>query len=307
MMPRKNELFVKAPLVAAGFLSVTGAVFADGPAAADSLPVIAVNREVGLSVTGSYRGQASNSDSRFSYGYAGRSPSYTSDDYGRTRWSGWMPGFQADAQSMFDAGSIKHLYTAASFDLSDGDSGYHYSSTPSNEPYVLRDRRTLNRSGINVTGELGKGFLLAQDRFLITPVIQGGYFAGGVSSLTASGKGYVGLALHLDYAITDRLVIRGRAGWAQVLQATGADSSRPQWRGDVGLDYRLTRSLHLTGGVRYTYMKTMPVHGSPLYYYTVYRAGSGVGLDTDSQFHSSYRVRSWENDVQLRLGLAYQF
>ncbi|NHO37576.1 hypothetical protein [Acetobacter fallax] len=75
---------------------MTGSAFTEKPVAnANTLPFIAVNREIGLSVTGTYRGTASNSEAHYSCDYAGR-PSYNySDMYGRTRWSGWMPGFRA--------------------------------------------------------------------------------------------------------------------------------------------------------------------------------------------------------------------
>ncbi|GBR11984.1 hypothetical protein AA21952_3515 [Acetobacter oeni LMG 21952] len=285
---------------------VAGAGLTQLPQArADTLPVVAVNREIGLSVTGTYRGTASNSSSYASLRPAGGGEtSYYSDGSGRTRWSGWTPGFQADAQSMFDAFGIRNLYAAASFNLTDGNSDYRetYAGSSTYGRSIYRERGSANRSGINVTGELGKGFLLADNRLLITPTVQGGYFAGGVESLTFSGKGYVGLALHVDYAITDRLVIRARGGWAQVLQAEDTGASRPQWRGDIGLDYRLTQHLHLTGGVRYTYMQSTPALARMSQARVVSLAVTGPQI-----FDSSYHVRSWDNQVQLHLGMAYQF
>ncbi|MCE0744908.1 hypothetical protein LWC05_13570 [Acetobacter sicerae] len=275
--------------------------------------VVAVNREIGLSVTGNFQDVIAKGNRQYNSTYQGYhyTDTYQTNSSYRDHVTGWTPGFRADAQYMFDTSILKHLYVASSFTLDSGNinENYHYLATAirsgaSPNRYGGRDNVGFNRSGINVTGEIGKGFLLLNDRLLITPVVQGGYSAGGYDTYTAYGKGYVGLALHVDYAITSRLVIRGRAGWAQYLKvgthynSNGYYSdkgSRPEWSGDIALDYRMTDCFHLTGGVRYTYLN----YGHANYFNS-----------TSSSYGSAYSYSNdetaWRNGVQLRLGVAYQ-
>lgn len=277
-------------------------------AACAALPaVVAVNREIGLSVTGNFQDVTHKSGQQSaytdSYGDYGRR-----NDTARYHATGWTPGFRADAQYMFDTSILKHLYAAASFTLDDGtiEASGKYGSRTSGSDYAPRHRSGrynfgANRSNINVTGEIGKGFLLLNDQLLITPTIQGGYRAGAEDSFTAYGKGYVGMALHIDYALTSRLVLRGRAGWAQYLEVHDyyhnqnfKQGSRSEWSGDIALDYRMTDRLHLTGGLRYTYLNYGRTRLN--YDYNIY------------SFHNSVSNNdlSWRNGVQLRLGVAYQ-
>ncbi|NHN88919.1 hypothetical protein [Acetobacter conturbans] len=279
------------------------------PAKAAPLPVIAVNREIGLSVTGNFQDLTSNSGHNDSYNYTTPYWEEHSKSSGseRNHVSGWTPGFRVDGQYMFETAVIKHVYAAASFSLDDGEVDDNYSTHWHDSGAVYNDQERgktgVNRSNINVRGEFGKGFLLLDDHLLITPTIQGGFTAGGSNTFTAFGKGYVGLALHADYAITERLVIRGRVGWAQFLDTHSyfynnprryAGASRPQWSGDIGLDYRMTDRIHLTRGVSYTYLN------------------DGRAKETQSDrnlyFNNSQSSRgiSWSNGVQLRLGASYQ-
>lgn len=73
------------------------------------------------------------------------------------------------------------------------------------------------------------------------------------------------------------------------------DRSRPEWSGDIALDYRMTDCFHLTGGVRYTYLN----YGHANYFNS-----------TSSSYGSAYSYSNdetaWRNGVQLRLGVAYQ-
>lgn len=270
--------------------------------------VVAVNREIGLSVTGNFEDLTRN----IGHNYNVRPTWFSDDNYqsqrsDRIHQTGWTPGFRADAQYMFDTSIMKHLYAAATFTLDDGqteDSRKTYWHVQPASGSAFNDHARYqagqNRSGINVTGEIGKGFLILNDRLLIMPTIQGGYRAGGANTFTAYGEGYIGLALHIDYAITNRLVIRGRAGWAQFLDTHTyfgsnnpyAHDSRPEWSGDIALDYRMTDRVHLTGGVRYTYLN----YGRARQ--TTYNP---FWNETDSA-----NGINWRNGVQLRLGVAYQ-
>lgn len=222
-------------------------------ASADPLPVIAVNREIGLSALGTF----TDIEHRYSDRYTFRESyplfsggqavsSYTNNTYQRARGNSWTPGFEANAQVMFDIGRIKHLYASGNFDLGDGNEHDQSAETSvsSYGTYGGRSQGNRNRSYTNSWGEIGKGFLLNGGRLLITPVIQGGYYSYGPRysvSYPASfpvfttplpsgtpqyiahdrfsvfGNGYVGLAVHADYALTNALVLRGRAGWAQML------------------------------------------------------------------------------------------
>lgn len=290
---------------------------AEAKAASQTAPlpaVVAVNREIGLSVTGNFSELTRSIGHNYSERPAGLTPvnffGYDAFRSDRTHSNGWVPGFRADAQYMFDTSVLKHLYVATSFNLGDGDV-YYGSRTRVNiapvngTPFTNRGRYDgqENRSTINVTGEIGKGFLLLHDRLLVMPTAQGGYVAGGYESFTSYGKGFVGMALHVDYAITDRLVIRGRGGWAQILDSHGyftdynanlRHASRPEWSGDIGLDYRVTQRIHITGGVRYTYFNYGRAKGS-----VVYTSHPVSEIITG-------RACSWRNSVQLRLGVAYQ-
>ncbi|MCH4089864.1 hypothetical protein [Acetobacter sp.] len=283
-------------------LSMVDAACAAPPA------VVAVNREVGLSVTGNFQDLTRNIGRHYSL----NSTVFPEDNYqsqrsDRVHQTGWTPGFRADAQYMFDTRIMKHLYVATAFTLDDGQIEYNnnvnwHVQPASRAAYNDHARYKFgeNRSGINVTGEIGKGFLVLHDRLLIMPTIQGGYRAGGRDTFTAYGQGYVGLALHIDYAITNRLVIRGRAGWAQFLDThtyfSGnnpyAHDSRPEWSGDIGLDYRMTGRIHVTGGVRYTYLN----YG---------RARQSLSNSFWDETVSNNGI-NWRNGVQLRLGVAYQ-
>ncbi|MFT8897762.1 MAG: hypothetical protein ABF968_12500 [Acetobacter sp.] len=301
LMIRKTA-FLTCLTAATLTFSMIGAACAAPPA------VVAVNREIGLSVTGNFQDVTRNIGRHYNV-----SPDLFSDDSyqsqrsDRVHQTGWTPGFRADAQYMFDTSIMKHLYAAATFTLDDGQielsekTSWHVqpaSGSAFNDH--ARYQAGQNRSSINVTGEIGKGFLILNDRLLIMPTIQGGYQAGGANTFTAYGRGYVGLALHIDYAITNRLVIRGRAGWAQFLDTHTYFSgnnpyvhdSRPEWSGDIALDYRMTDRVHLTGGVRYTYQN--------------YGRARKTSYNPFWNEIISENGINWRNGVQLRLGVAYQ-
>ncbi|GEN58849.1 hypothetical protein [Acetobacter nitrogenifigens] len=321
MSSRRCHAIPKIVLLGAASVAASfGACVTTPNAFAETSPVVAVNREVGLSITGNYDALA---------GTAGLNTAITSPYYPQYDWSdrtssrahltSWRPGFRADAQYMFDIGRVRNLYAAGIFNLGSGDMSaqqdYVWTNVDGGRRSAsgARYRDNFTHNTINVTGEIGKGFQLAHNRLMLTPVFQGGYTAGGGNSFTSLGLGYVGLALHADYALTKRLVIRGRAGWAEYLDAGSADlvygsnGARPEWSGDVALDYRMTRRLHLTGGVRYAYMDYGHTHSSD-----IWRKASGPEIFTanfygeDAKFTSASRAGTRSNAVQLRLGLAYQ-
>ncbi|WP_051537257.1 hypothetical protein [Asaia prunellae] len=102
-----------------------------------------------------------------------------------------------------------------------------------------------------------------------------------------------------DYALNSRLVLRGRFGWAAQLERRfmyhGGVQSR--WEGGLGLDYRMTRHLHLTGGGDYAY--TDYGHATSRYSYASSASSySETGIDSSGAF---------QNGLVLHAGLAYQY
>ncbi|MBS1053968.1 hypothetical protein [Gluconobacter kondonii] len=227
---------------------------------ADPAPVIAVNREIGLSMTGTFRNSVSGGNSRLMEN-SGSGFITQSTSTSRYRTIGWTPGFQADASVMFNAFGIENLYGALHFSLEDGQRNYksHYRSYSSNSaPYGFSAGGNDSSNGTDNRGEIGKGFLLLSDTFLLTPFIQGGYVTSGSDGDFGYGSGnyFAGAGLKADYALTSRLVLRGRFGWAEVLNSgiSYNNQPRPLWEGGLGMDYRLTQRLHLTVGGDYSYI-----------------------------------------------------
>ncbi|MBV1835718.1 hypothetical protein [Acetobacter estunensis] len=133
---------------------------------------------------------------------------------------------------------------------------------------------------------------------MVTPAIQGGYHTWTREKFEAYHQFMVGVKLHLDYAVTDDLVLRGRLGWAELLgsemqapYATFHQADRPLWEGGLDLDYRLTRQIHLIGGALYTHSSLGRSRFSP----------------RDGGRNSMYIASSWTNGLTLHLGAVYAF
>ena len=291
----------------AGFAPVVSAF-------ADPVPVIAVNREIGLSMTGTFR----NSTSSLSLSQA-ETGSYSQHTYtekfassGRYRTIGWTPGFQADASVMFNAFGIDNLYGALHFSLEDGQRNYKspalvssiaaipFPIVPVSSPAIHTPSRYSpsgndSSSGTDNRGEIGKGFLLLSNSFLLTPFIQGGYVTNSRDGDLGYGSGryFAGAGLKADYALTSRLVLRGRFGWAEVLSSGLAP--RPLWEGGLGVDYRMTRRLHLTAGGNYSYFS----YGHDRF--------SQSGREPGFTYSYSGVSNGLSNEVKLHAGLAWQF
>ena len=220
------------------FAAVFGPLLLPLAARAQSLPVVNVNNEIGLAADVMLQDQ----------GYTflpGHGPS--------PEFSGWQPGLAAKASVMKDLPGISNVYAAVRFNFNDGES-----STSPSPPYA----GTENRQTENLDVELGKGFLITNS-FLLTPFIQGGYtnFQSSIFNATATTtNGFVGLGLRGDYALTERLVVTGRLGWAETVGGNLNTPSNynlgygngPLWQAGIGLDYLLTGHVHLYGGVDYT-------------------------------------------------------
>ncbi|WP_336946802.1 hypothetical protein [Asaia sp. HN010] len=285
-----------------GFVLSLASILTVSTALADPLPVVAVNREVGLSMAGifdnlvgGYGSQSQSTGGRW-YGPT----SYTSQS--RSRRIGWVPGFQVDAASMFDLGRVHNIYASALFRLGAGTRNdkyaHSYSSSYSQGSWRMGGgddaRSTYTR------GEIGKGFLLLNDKALVTPFVQGGYDSYGSYSFGGQNAFFVGLGLNADYALTDRLVLRGRFGWAEILDTTtyrvSGSATRPRWEGGLGVDYRMARHWHLTAGGDYAY--TSYGHDSDRYRYPNVSEG---------QISESVVSSGIQNGLTLRAGLAYAY
>lgn len=281
---------------------------------AETAPVVAVNREIGLSITGSFQNALSSATTSYSgaeYVGMGRTRPYESVTSSQSRQIGWTPGFQADSSVMFDAFGISNLYASAQFGLQDGQRNKKFrlvSHSTGSAPYAFNFGGNDDTKATSTRGEIGKGFLLLSQSLLLTPFAQGGYLSAGSDSFDEAGNFFVGAGLKTDYALTSRLVLRGRFGWAAVLNSSTAysygqtSSTHSLWQGGLGADYRMTRHLHLTAGGNYSYIHRG--HADTGTIHDVYSTGV-FGADQLSRFRS--QASGFSNDLTLHAGLAYQF
>lgn len=251
--------------------------------------VIQVNREIALSATGSW----SNYKEKMNY-----DPQGTPYD----RENGWNKGFQVDASTLFDLYEVKNIFVAIHFSWGEGNVNYRGSI---DIPYLPGFIFPYNTRSHNMTtdtrAEIGKSFLLT-DQLLFTPTIQAGYHTWN-REIDGDKEAYrnflVGFMLHLDYAVTRDLVLRGRLGWDELvgnyMDADGTNGTfhlrpRPEWIAGLDVDYRVTPSVHVIAGAQYDYLSFggsswLPQHGG-LY---------------------AMEPSSWRNGVTMRLGAAYGF
>lgn len=266
-------------------------------ALADPLPVVAVNREIGLSMAGLFDNRVSGGTSTYTAAPTSYSRGYRSTSHGVSRRIGWVPGVQVDASTMFNLGGIENLYASAQFVLGSGSRNYKNRYTTLNSIYGSRefnDGGGSSSHSIYTRGEIGKGFLLLDNTLLLTPFAQGGYLTQGEYSYGDDGSTtFVGAGFKADYALTDRLVLRGRFGWAALLerQFIFENGVRSRWEGGLGLDYRMTRHIHLIGGGDYAY--TDYGHGTDRWSYN-----GNASIDSASAF---------QNGLNLHAGLAYRY
>jgi hypothetical protein len=243
-----------------------------GPAPAQTLAVVQVNREAAIGVSTLYRTYQE---------------SFPPGTLGRDRESGWTPGIAASASWMGDAGPVQRLYGSLRF--------AYNSSEPLNFQPGLANTA--------VTAELGKGFLLSP-RLLITPAAQAGYQLWNRNLGPSQGEDYrtftAGGAVHADFAATPRLVLRASLGLAEEIaphiafnyqHSYGADlGARPVYEAGAGLDYRLTGRLHLSADAalsRYGYGRSPAL-----------AAGDRGAI---------FEPASTTTDARLQAGVAYAF
>lgn len=262
-------------------------------ARADELPVVSINREVGIFASGlmqSYREQNTNP----------AIPSATLDtEYG------WTPGFSLEASYLFGP----EIYAGLNYEYNDG--LVRYGGYGVNAPYrhaSLTSGETINDLGL----EIGKGFLFG--RLLLIPTIQGGYrnwdrvVPGGLSPEEQYSFFAAGLAAHATYMLTNRLALTSKIGWeytidptdhstanpaAAVPAATFAQGSRPVWQVAMGVDYRLWRGLHAVAKAEYTHFS--------------FGESSAVTYSVAGRRRGEYEPTSTTDDLVLKAGVAWGF
>ena len=298
-----------------GILGLAG--FSIPSAFAETAPVVAVNREIGLSITGSFQDALSSTTTSLSGTESigrGRTRAYEDVWSSENRRIGWTPGFRADSSVMFNAFGISNLYASAQFGLQDGQRNNKYrfvSRSTGNSPYTFRFGGNDDAKATSTRGEIGKGFLLFSQSLLLTPFAQGGYLSTGYDSFDDLGNFFVGAGIKADYALTSRLVLRGRFGWAAVLSDdkgytySQSSSTHSLWQGGLGADYRMTRHLHLTAGGDYSYTHIGHGDASNTYYSNSFGSVAIFGTESFSRLRS--HSTSLSNDLTLHAGLAYQF
>jgi hypothetical protein len=246
--------------------------------------VVQANREAEIGVSTLYR----------SY-----QESFPPGTAGRDREGGWTPGVAAAASWMGDLGAVQRLYGAVRFAYNNGHENYRGSVFNSSEPLNFQP----GLADTAVTAELGKGFLVSP-RLLVTPAARAGYQLWNRNLGPGQGEDYrtftAGGAVHADFAATSRLVLRGSLGLEEeigphitfdYLHSYGADlGARPVYEAGAGLDYRLTRRLHLSADAalsRYGY-------------------GRSAALAT-AERGTIFEPASTTTDARLQAGLAYAF
>jgi hypothetical protein len=266
-------------------IGAAGAVAAlSGPAAAQTLAVVQANREVEIGVSTLYRAYQE---------------SFPAGTMGRDREGGWTPGVAAAASWMGDLGPVQRLYGSLRLAYNNGHDTYRGSLFNSSEPLNFQP----DLAETDVTAELGKGFLVSP-RLLITPAVQAGYRLWNRNLGPGQGEDYrtftAGGAVHADFAATPRLVLRASAGLAEEIaphitfdyqHSYGADlGARPVYEAGAGLDYRLTRRLHLSAD-------------AALSRYGYGRSGALATAERGAIFEPA----STTTDARLQAGLAYAF
>jgi hypothetical protein len=196
---------------------------------------------------------------------------------------------------------ISHIYGAINFRYDTGNITYT-GSTQAGQP--VSQTNGLTQKDLRI--ELGKGFLL-NDRLIVIPVFQLGYHVWNrdlVSYYEDYSNFYVGAAVHIDYAVTSRLVARFRGGVATTAspqiyfgndEVTTPLGVRPVYQLGGGLDYALTDHLHLTADADFSHYS----YGEGPYYY-IYAPESG-------EFTSFREPNSATNDLYVEVGVAYSF
>jgi hypothetical protein len=295
----RQDISSKAAFVLVGAVAFSGTATI-GQVRADELPVVAIHNEIGVAA----EGQLLNYKENFS-----NVPAHD-------RENGWAPGANLSGQVMFNAYGITHIYAAIDYGIVSGQSTYTGATIDGDYPVQYQHHVAMRDLNL----ELGKGFALLDGRLLLTPVLQFGHHAWDrdLSYSETYHNFYVGGAVHVDYALTQRLVLSGRFGVAETFKA-GMDLSGtsyfandgtpvplsnasfnlgalPVWQAGVGLDYAITKRCHLFGKLDFQ------------------RFGYSMGTATLTGNYNGRSVRlstiepnSWTQTLMPMFGAAYAF
>jgi len=262
------------------------------PAKAGDLAVVNVNNEVGIAFSELFKHYKEN--------FGPSSSAYDRED-------GGAPGFAVSGSIMRDIGSVKNLYASLVFRFNSGSIAYT-GSLQDGSPF--NGTSDLQQKDLRL--ELGKGVLVTPS-LLITPVFQYGYHvwnralpapSGGTGYSEDYTNSYIGGAVHLDYALTPRLVTRLRAGIATTVNPeiyisddniTQSLGVRPVYQIGGGVDYALTPRLHLTTNVDFSH-----------YSYGASEA-EVTGVTEDGHYTTTHEPDSATNDLYVEFGVAYRF
>jgi hypothetical protein len=266
-------------------------------ASADSIPVVNVSRELGLSLSGLFQS------------YHEQSPFLglrTLDSE-----QGWVPGFGAKATAIVDTPPISNVYVAIRYNYNSGTVTYS-APYPFGITRYLRSGETIN----NVNVEIGKGILLFSDEAILIPLVQAEYrnwdrtVAGGITPNIDYSYFAAGLGLRAAYMLTGKLALTGKVGWQYTIdpKATSVANlnpyslepsflfhlgSGPVWQATIGTDYRISDHVHCFLEMAYSHL------------------GFGHSPET---FGSIYGLKGFAvepkdvtNDLLLQLGVAWGF
>lgn len=219
-----------------------------------TLPVLAVNRELGLSFSTSW----------LYYRESGTSGLTLDSEHG------WTPGFSVKGSVIGDIASIDNVFASITYRFNTGYS--HHSSRPlsgngSNIDYPAGSTKN------DIVGEVGKGFLATPD-LLLTPVAQLEY-REWLRTLPKAGlaiqEDYTffapGGGLRASYAVSPELVLNGKLGLEYEVSPSLATvgngnehvpslnfnlGAGPVFQAGLGADYALYSPLHLYLDAAYT-------------------------------------------------------
>lgn len=246
---------------------------------ADDLPVVNVNNEVGVSFSELIK--------NYKEFIPDNAPAHD-------RENGAVRGFAVSGSIMRNLGQISNVYASVNFRYSKGNIAYNGATLVGNVPLMM-DSGLVQKS---LRFELGRGFLVTP-RLLIIPVFQYGYQAWNrdIGYQETYTESYMGGAVHVDYALTPRLVGRLRAGIASTVgphitivdeddTSNGSLGIRPVYQLGGGFDYALTQRIHLTADADYSHYS--------------------FGRTTDFR-DGTFEPSSSTNDLYVEGGVAYHF
>ena len=209
------------------------------PTAAFAQAAVSVDREV----YGAVDGMSSDYKEHFPAGSTGHD-----------REHGWTPGFGVGSRWMGNVFGVPDVYTSLDFHYQRGNVAYVGSDFLTGAPV----RQSSGLTTIDVTGEIGRGFLLSP-RLVVIPLLQIGYhrWERGLTQTQDEDYDHVffGAGVRANYTISPSLVGTLRLGVAGMIDPRidvrdqGSTDlplgGAPVYQAGGKLDYALTRRIHV--------------------------------------------------------------